>query len=128
MHTVYEAKKLECRQTAHSRWTGNSAHFVFPSCSANACGHWITTETAARKSLTIIQEQDYVVHSLITDSEHEAFKARVVKEIVEGWKPADKNWTDIKNRTVWLTRPLQPDEQIGRCGLIFDPIIECEVR
>ena len=114
-HTLFEARMLECRQTSATTWSGVSSEnaiFVFPTCSANKCGHWFMERTHT------VKERFY--QSELSDGEYDYAIACLHKE---GWE-STAGLRVGHGRYEVMHRPLPELERLGRCGLIAETLVE----
>ena len=114
-HTLYEARMLECRQTSATTWSGVSSEnaiFVFPTCSADKCGHWFMERTHTPR--------EFFSQNELSDGEYDYAIACLHNE---GWESQD-GLRMGRSKYEWMHRPLSDMERLGRCGLIAETYVE----
>lgn len=124
-HTVYEAKLLECRQAfTVETGTDNRPVWTFPSCSADRCAHWLMTDSHEIKPFSRIELEQSQGRPVTPEVWNEYVEA----QLVAGW--SSNGAVNLRNsfgnfhNTVYLCRPLPPEQQRGRCGLIPEITVE----
>ena len=132
MHTIKDAKQLECRQASH--YNAGTDIWTFPRCSGDKCAHWrhdSAIETKYFNRSDVQKAGDYGPDGVMSDEEWNAY---IDARLAEGWttfSPHSLTKARNKETEVWhynyqirMTRELPHDKWTGSCGLIMPDTLD----